>query len=368
MRLPARAIFLCALAVPIAFGNGRFAVAQNAAAAPNSKPSPNPPGVAAGMKWIPGGEFWMGSDEPRFPDARPVHRVRLDGFWIAPTEVTNQQFARFVKATHYLTVAERKPQAEDFPGALPEKLVAGSMVFTAPAQPVSLHDQYAWWSYREGANWMYPEGAGSSLKGREQHPVVQVAYDDAAAYCAWRGQRLPTEAEFEYAARGGLDRKAYAWGDDFMPHGKYMANTFQGHFPDANIAADGYAATSPVKSFPPNGYGLYDMSGNVWEWTSDWYRPDYYEMLAKAGKVSVNPAGPPDSYDPAEAGVPKKVQRGGSFLCSEQYCSRYRAGGRGKGEPSTSTNHIGFRCVLPQGQHLTTKSDSGFRLNGISAD
>ena len=290
----------------------------------------------------------MGSEEPQFPDARPVHRVRLDSFWIDLTEVTNEQFERFVKATDYVTVAEKKPRIEDFPNADPQKLVAGSLVFTAPDQPISLSNQYAWWRYEPGASWKHPAGEKSTIKGREKHPVVQVAYDDAVAYCAWQGKRLPTEAEFEYAERGGLDRKRYAWGDEFMPHGKYMANTFQGHFPDANTGADGYTGTAPVKSFPPNGYGLFDMSGNVWEWTSDWYRPDYYAMLAKQGPVAVNPTGPSDSYDPGEPGVQKKVQRGGSFLCTDQYCSRYMPGGRGKGEPSTSTNHIGFRCVLPQ--------------------
>lgn len=210
-----------------------------------------------------------------------------------------------------------------------------------------LTDQYAWWNYVEGANWKRPEGASSTIQGLEQHPVVQVAYADAVAYCGWAGKRLPTEAQFEYAERGGLDRKKYAWGDEFMPHGHQMANTFQGHFPDTNTKADGYATTSPVKSFPANGYGLFDMSGNAWEWTSDWYRPDYYSTLEREGPVAVNPTGPPNSYYPAEPGVKKKVQRGGSFLCTDQYCSRYMPGGRGKGEPSTSTNHIGFRCVMP---------------------
>jgi formylglycine-generating enzyme required for sulfatase activity len=312
----------------------------------SSGPAAAPKNIPAGMAWIAGGEFWMGSDEPQFSDARPVHRVRLDGYWIDRTTVTNEQYARFVKATHYVTVAERKPRAEDYPGAAPERLIAGAMVFSPPEQPVGLANHYAWWSYREGANWMHPEGKGSSIQGREKHPVVQVAYDDAAAYCAWLGKRLPTEAEFEYAERGGLDRKRYAWGDEFMPHGQYMANTFQGHFPDKNTAADGFAATAPVGSFPPNGYGLYDMSGNVWEWTSDWYRPDYYATLA-AQEVAVNPVGPPDSFDPGEPGIAKRVQKGGSFLCSEQYCSRYMNGARGKGEPSTSTNHAGFRCVRP---------------------
>lgn len=301
--------------------------------------------VPAGMAWIPAGEFWMGSDEPEFTDARPWHRVRLRGFWIDKTTVTNAQFARFVAATHYVTVAERKPRVEDFPDAPPENLVAGSVVFTPPAHPVPLDDQMQWWSYVKGADWRHPEGPASTIKGRENHPVVQIAYEDAEAYARWAGKRLPTEAEFEYAERGGLDRQPYAWGREFKPAGKYMANTFQGSFPDHNTAADGYVGTAPVASFPPNGYGLYDMSGNVWEWTSDWYRPDYYKTLANSGTVAVNPTGPRESFDPAEPGLPKKVHRGGSFLCTDQYCSRYMPGGRGKGEPSTGTNHLGFRLV-----------------------
>jgi formylglycine-generating enzyme required for sulfatase activity len=299
------------------------------------------------MVWIRGGEFWMGSDEPMFKDARPWHRVYLDGFWIDKTEVTNEQFAKFVKTTGHVTVAEKTPRAEEFPGAPPENLVAGSVVFSPPDHPVPLDDHFQWWSYMKGANWRHPQGSHSDLKAKEKHPVVHVAYQDAEAYCKWEGKRLPTEAEFEFAERGGLDRKPYAWGDEFKPGGKFMANTFQGHFPDKNTAEDGYTTTAPVASFPANGYGLYDMSGNVWEWTSDWYRPDYYQLLAASGEVLRNPQGPADSFDPGEPGVPKKVQRGGSFLCTDQYCSRYMVGGRGKGDPDTGTNHLGFRCVEP---------------------
>jgi len=305
--------------------------------------SPGP--APAGMVWIPAGEFWMGSDEPKFADARPWHRVRLSGYWIDKALVTNAQFARFISATHYVTVAERKPRAEDFPDAPAENLVAGSVVFTPPMHPVPLDNSMQWWSYVKGADWRHPRGPASDIKGLDMHPVVHIAYEDAEAYAKWAGKRLPTEAEFEFAERGGLDRKPYAWGSEFTPGGKYMANTFQGHFPEKNTAADGYVATSPVGSYKPNGYGLYDMSGNVWEWTSDWYRPDYYQILANDGAVAVNPKGPADSYDPSEPGVPKRVHRGGSFLCTDQYCSRYMAGGRGKGEPSTSTNHLGFRLV-----------------------
>jgi formylglycine-generating enzyme len=261
------------------------------------------------------------------------------------TEVTNAEFDRFVKATGYVTVAERKPRAEDFPTAPPENLVAGSVVFTPPDHPVALNDHFQWWNYVKGANWRHPEGPLSSIKGRENHPVVHIAYEDALAYCKWAGKRLPTEAEYEFAERGGLDRKPYAWGDEFRPNGKFMANTFQGHFPDKNTGEDGYVTTAPVASFPPNGYGLYDLSGNVWEWTSDWYRPDYYKTLADKEEVARNPQGPNDSFDPGEPGVAKKVHRGGSFLCTDQYCSRYMVGGRGKGEPDTGTNHLGFRCV-----------------------
>jgi formylglycine-generating enzyme required for sulfatase activity len=299
------------------------------------------------MAWIPGGTFWMGSDESMFKDAHPWHRVYVDGFFIDKTVVTNDEFAKFAKVTGYVTIAEKTPRAEDFPGAPPENLVAGSVVFSPPDHPVPLNDQFQWWSYVKGANWKHPQGPKTDLKGKEKYPVVHIAYKDANAYCQWGGMRLPTEAEFEYAERGGLDRKKYAWGDEFMPGGKHMANTFQGHFPNKNTAADGYVGTSPVGSFPANGYGLYDLSGNVWEWTSDWYRPDYYQTLAASGEVARNPQGPADSLDPSEPGVVKKVHRGGSFLCTDQFCSRYMVGGRGKGEPDTGTNHLGFRCVKP---------------------
>jgi formylglycine-generating enzyme len=298
-----------------------------------------------GMKWIPGGEFWMGTVDDNMPDARPWHRVYVDGFWMDATEVTNEQFDQFVKATGYVTVAERKPRPEDYPGAPPQNLVAGSVVFSPPDYAVALNNHFQWWSYVPGANWRHPEGPGSNIKNRMKHPVVHVAYEDAVAYCNWAGDRLPTEAQFEFASRGGLDRKRYIWGDDFRPGGKYMANTFQGHFPDTNTREDGYLTTAPVASFPANGYGLSDMAGNVWEWTSDWYRADYYQTLAASGGITVNPKGPADSFDPSEPGVPKRVQRGGSFLCTDQYCARYVAGGRGKGAPDTGTNHLGFRCV-----------------------
>lgn len=312
---------------------------------PKLNPAGSPSRAPADMIWIRGGQFWMGTDDEHMPETRPWHRVYVSGFWMDRSEVTNLQFAKFVKATGYVTVAERKPRAELFPDAAPEKLVAGSVVFTPPDHPVQLNNVMQWWSYVPGANWRHPEGPNSDIRTRMNHPVVQVAYEDAVAYSKWAGKRLPTEAEFEFASRGGLDRKRYDWGDEFRPGGKYMANTFQGHFPDTNTAADKYTATAPVGSFPANGYGLVDMSGNVWEWTSDWYRADYYQTLAATGEVAINPNGPSDSLDPTEPGIPKRVHRGGSYLCSNQYCSRYIAGARGKGDVETATNHLGFRCA-----------------------
>ena len=330
--------------------NGISAVRRGQAAVPSDSPLPlnastSPKAAPPGTTWIPGGEFWMGTDEPTFNDTRPWHGVYVDGFWMDKTVVTNDQFSKFVKATGYMTVAEKTPRAEDYPGARPENLVAGSVVFTPPDHAVPLDNHFQWWSYVKGANWKHPQGPTTDLKGKGKYPVLQVSYEDAVAYCTWDGKRLPTEAEYEFAERGGLDRKRYAWGDDLKPGGKFMANTFQGHFPEKNTAEDGYQTAAPVASFPANGYGLYDMSGNVWEWTSDWYRPDYYQTVAASGAVVRNPQGPPDSVDPSEPGVPKKVHRGGSFLCTDQYCSRYIVGGRGKGEPDTGTNHLGFRCV-----------------------
>jgi formylglycine-generating enzyme required for sulfatase activity len=319
-------------------------------------PNATPPSAPAptGMVWISGGEFSMGAMDPpatteagmhAAADARPIHRVYVDGFWMDKTDVTNKEFARFVKATGYVTIAEQTPTAEDFPGAPPENLVAGSIVFSPPDHPVELNNHYQWWSYVKGANWRHPEGPKSNLNGREKYPVVQVAYPDAQAYAKWAGKRLPTEAEWEFAARGGLTGKRYPWGDQFRPGGKWMANTHQGHFPNSDTGDDGYVGASPVAQFPPNGYGLYDMAGNVWQWTSDWYRPDYYQQLAEAGRVTRNPQGPDTAFDPAEPNEKKKVHRGGSFLCTDQYCSRYVVGTRGKGEVTTATNHLGFRCV-----------------------
>jgi formylglycine-generating enzyme required for sulfatase activity len=320
-------------------------------------PAPTPKNPPEGMVWIPGGEFSMGAADPvgedqndvgmhATRDSRPIHRVYVDGFWMDRTEVTNRQFAAFVRATGYLTVAERVPRAEDYPDAPRENLVPGAVVFSMPRHPVPLEDSYQWWSYVRGANWRHPAGPSSSIERKQDYPVVDVAYDDAVAYAAWAGRRLPTEAEWEFAARGGLTGEPYVWGRELRPGGRWMANTHQGHFPDEDDGADGFPGLAPVAQFPPNGYGLYDIAGNVWEWVNDWYRPDYYATLAATGRVARNPRGPSSSFDPAELGVRKRVQRGGSFLCTYQYCSRYMVGTRGKGDVKTGTNHLGFRTVV----------------------
>lgn len=339
-------------------------VAQETAFQPTLANRAHPPGVPPpGMVWIPGGEFSMGANDPpdmddagmkATIDARPIHRVDVDGFYMDKTDVTNAQFATFVNATGYVTVAERKPRAQDFPGAPPENLVAGAVVFSPPDHAVPLNDHFQWWSYVKGANWRHPSGPTSSLRGKENYPVVQIAYEDAEAYAKWAGKRLPTEAEWEFAARGGLAGKRFVWGDEFRPNGKWMANTHQGHFPDKDTGEDGFAGISPVAYYPPNPYGLYDMAGNVWQWTSDWYRPDYYGELLAMGRVARNPQGPASSFDPSEPGQPKKVHRGGSYLCTDQYCSRYILGTRAKGEISTGTNHLGFRCVMTRAQWHAT--------------
>jgi formylglycine-generating enzyme required for sulfatase activity len=315
--------------------------------------APAPAAAPDGMVWIPGGEFSMGANEPpdmddvgmkATQDARPIHRVHVDGFFMDTTVVTNAQFAAFVQATGYVTVAERKPRPEDFPGAPPENLVAGSVVFAPPSHPVPLESHFRWWTYEPGANWRHPLGPNSDLAGKDDHPVVHVAYEDAEAYAKWAGKRLPTEAEWEFAARGGTSGEPFVWGSEFRPHGKWMGNTHQGHFPDSDTGEDGFIGIAAIAQYPPNQYGLYDMAGNVWQWTSDWYRPEYYGTLAGAG-VARNPRGPETSFDPSEPGEKKKVHRGGSYLCTDQYCSRYIVGTRGKGEPNTGTNHLGFRLV-----------------------
>jgi formylglycine-generating enzyme required for sulfatase activity len=321
-----------------------------------SNPGLAPGALPAGMVYIPGGEFSMGSLDPTemfcggdqpMDDARPLHRVYLDGYFMDATEVTNEEFGSFVQATGYVTVAERKPTREEFPDVPDDKLVAGSVVFSPPPRPVPLDDHYQWWSYVAAANWQHPDGPSCDLKGREKFPVVHIAYEDAAAYAKWAGKRLPTEAEFEFAARGGLTGKPYSWGDELKPGGKWPANIYQGKFPvkGGDTGEDGFKGIAPVGRFRPNGYGLFDVGGNVWEWTSDWYRADYYSTLAEQGGIARNPQGPASSLDPSEPDQPKRVQRGGSFLCTDQFCTRYMVGTRGKGEVRSATNHVGFRCV-----------------------
>jgi formylglycine-generating enzyme required for sulfatase activity len=318
--------------------------------------APIPAGVTIpiGMVLIPGGEFSMGAVNPLglsgggredMYDARPIHRVRVSAFLMDATEVTNAQFEAFVKATGYVTIAEKAPTREEFPDVPLEDLVAGSVVFTPPPGQVPLDNHLQWWAYVHGVNWRHPEGPNSDLKGREQHPVVHIAWPDAAAYAKWAGKRLPTEAEWEFAARGGESGYIYPWGNQMHPEGKHMGNTFQGQFPHQDIATDGFKGIAPVGRFKPNRYGLFDMAGNVWEWCADWYRPEYYAALAADGAVVSDPKGPADSFDPLEPGVAKRVQRGGSFLCTDQYCTRYMVGTRGKGEVNSGANHIGFRCV-----------------------
>ncbi|HKD52648.1 MAG TPA: formylglycine-generating enzyme family protein [Steroidobacteraceae bacterium] len=305
------------------------------------------------MVWVPGGTFRMGSDH-HYPEERPEHRVHVDGFWMDRTPVTNRGFRRFIEATGYTTFAEIPPDPKDYPGALPHMLKAGSLVFTPPHHRVDLADWSQWWRFRFGAYWRRPSGPGSSLAGLEEHPVVHVAYRDAEAYARWAGKELPTEAEWEFAARGGLDGAEFAWGDEFTPAQRHMANTWQGDFPRENTRADGYARTSPVTAFQPNGYGLYDMIGNVWEWTTDWYSTQHEVSVASPCCPSENPRGAKEegSYDPCQPQIriPRKVLKGGSHLCAPNYCRRYRPAARHAEPIDTSTSHVGFRCII-RGRH-----------------
>ncbi|MBF0282235.1 MAG: formylglycine-generating enzyme family protein [Zetaproteobacteria bacterium] len=299
-----------------------------------------------GMVWIPGGVFNMGThDKMARADERPVHRVKVDPFWMDATEVTNAEFQRFVAATHYVTTAEIAPKLEDVMAQLPpgspqpelSSLVPGALVFVMP----ETSNEY-WWKWVPGANWRHPEGPDSNIDDKSNYPVVQVSWDDAQAYAKWAGKRLPTEAEWEFAARGGLQEKSYPWGNDNPYEGAVRANIWQGNFPSNNLMKDGYASSSPVKSFSPNGYGLYDVAGNVWEWVEDWYRADSY---AHAAALSINPTGPDSSFDPDEPYIAKRVQRGGSFLCDKKSCASYRVSARMKASPDTALIHSGFRCV-----------------------
>jgi formylglycine-generating enzyme len=301
------------------------------------------------MVFVEGGTFPMGSDR-HYPEEAPVHRVTVSPFFIDRTSVTNRQFREFVNATNYVTFAEIAPDPKDYPDALPHMLKAGSLVFTPPNHPVDLRDWSQWWRFKFGANWRKPYGPRSSIGGRDDHPVVHIAYRDAEAYARWAGKELPTEAEWEYAARGGLEEAEFAWGDELAPEGRHMANTWQGAFPHENLASDGHRRTSPVLAFPPNGYGIHDMIGNVWEWTSDWYSSRHAEDCAKPCCIPENPRGAPeaDSYDERAPSVriPRKVLKGGSHLCAPNYCRRYRPAARHAQPIDTGTSHIGFRCIF----------------------
>jgi formylglycine-generating enzyme len=321
--------------------------AQTMTTTATDSPGPTP---FPDMVWIPGATFRMGSDK-HYPEERPVHRVTVDGFWMDRQPVTNARFARFVAATSFRTFAEIAPDPDDYPAARAELLVAGSLVFVQPTGRVDLGNNLNWWQYVGGADWRHPSGPESSIDALPDHPVVHVTFADADAFAAWEGKTLPTEAEWELAARGGLDGAAYAWGDEFLPGDRHMANTWQGEFPWQHHSRDGYERTSPVGAFPANGYGLYDVIGNVWEWTTDWYVPRHQRDEIKACCVPKNPRGPSDpdlSVDPAQPQIriPRKVLKGGSHLCAPNYCRRYRPAARYPQPIDTSTSHIGFRCIV----------------------
>ena len=316
-------------------GLALFVIGRDPEISASRAPGPAPDG----MVWVPGGTFWMGDATSQDKDA-PPHRVGVSGFWMDTTEVTNAQFAEFVKATGFKTTAERTPTRDQYPDVLPEMLVPGSAVFRPIPVADPLRSHPVWWGYEKGACWKHPEGPNDSIAGKDDHPVVHITWDDAIAYAEWAGKRLPTEAEWEFAARGGLDRTPFVWGTEKQgENGKYHANTWQGVFPEKNTVADGFATTAPVKSFPPNGYGLYDMSGNVWEWCYDWYGP-----YPTDGKVRKNPKGT-DKPMAFEGSQPLRVRRGGSFLCADEYCKRYLPGTRDKNPSDSGANHTGFRCV-----------------------
>jgi len=310
-------------------------------------------GRTKGMVLIPSGEFLMGgSDQDLRADEYPRHKVRLSAFWMDATEVTNASFTRFVNATGYKTTAERKPDWKELQKQLPagtpkppdSVLQAASLVFNPPKHVQDLDNVSQWWKWQKGADWKHPQGPNSSIQGKDNYPVVHISWDDAMAYCKWAGKRLPTEAEWEYAARGGLSNATYPWGNEDIEKGTPRANTWQGTFPVHNTSSDGFKGLAPVSQFKPNNYGLYDVAGNVWEWCSDWYRPDYYRSIAK--ETSLNPAGPQDSFDPMEPGAPKRVVRGGSFMCHPSYCKGYRVSSRMKSSTDTGLENTGFRCVI----------------------
>lgn len=306
------------------------------------------PAPSKNMVWVPGGEFLMGSDD-FYPEERPVHRVRVDGFWMDEHPVTVAEFRRFVKATGHVTWAEREPDPDDYPDADPALLVPGSLVFQPTSGPVDLSDYRNWWTWAPGADWRHPEGPETTVHGRELHPVTHVAYDDAVAYAAWAGKALPSEAQWERAARGGLEGKVFCWGDEFAPRDRMMANTWQGEFPWQNLMLDRYERTSPVKQFPPNAYGLYDVAGNVWEWTSDFFTPGHPDEVSHpcCSPKNARVTSPEHSYDLGAPGaeIPRRVTKGGSHLCAPNYCLRYRPAARQGEAVDTTTSHIGFRCI-----------------------
>jgi formylglycine-generating enzyme len=319
----------------------------NCANSEKAMATPVPGPLRPGMVFIHGGTFLMGSDR-HYPEEAPAHRVTVDGFWIDRAPVTNREFLQFVNATGYVTVAEQKPKPKDYPGALPHMIRAGSLVFSPPKQVADLTDWSQWWQFKFGANWRRPYGPRSSIAGLHDHPVVHVAHRDAEAYAEWAGKDLPTEAEWEFAARGGRDGAEFAWGDELTPGGEHMANTWQGAFPGENLRTDGYERTSPVGAFPPNGYGLIDMIGNVWEWTTDWYSARHTGTAASCC-IPMNPRGgsKSGSRDPADPSViPRKVVKGGSHLCAPNYCRRYRPAARHAQPIDTGMSHVGFRCVI----------------------
>jgi len=331
------------------------------------------PATPEGMVWIAGGEFSMGCELPGSKlNERPIVKVSVEGFWIDEHDVTNAEFRKFVTATGYKTTAERPVDWEEIkkqlepgtPKPPDEVLQPGSMVFTPTKGPVDLADMGAWWAWTIGANWQHPEGPKSNIDGRDDHPVVQVSWDDAVAYAKWIGKRLPTEAEWEFAARGGLGGKRFGWGDEFKPGGKFMANTWDGEFPYKNNKEDGYERSSPVKSFPANGYGLYDMGGNVWNWCSDWYRVDTHARLKLDPSSCKNPQGPKSSYSPEHPNQPERVTKGGSFLCHVDYCESYRPAARRGTPPDTGMSHIGFRCVKSVTEKSSTPDENDSKIQG----
>jgi len=312
---------------------------------PNEARTQRNVGLERAMAWIPAGTFSMGSND-HYPEEAPAHRVSVDGFWMDRCPVTNAEFRRFVESAGYVTFAERPPDPHAYPGALPELLVPGSAVFFDTTRRVDLGDCTQWWQYVPGAAWNHPEGPESTLEGRDEHPVVHVAYEDAEAYASWAGKSLPTEAEWERAARGGLEGAVYAWGDAFAPDGRIMANTWDGEFPWQNRRVAGPPRTSPVGLFPPNGFGLVDMIGNVWEWTCDWFAPKH-RSPTRSCCTRTNPRGATrsESIDPRSGMLPRKALKGGSFLCAPNYCTRYRPAARIPEPIDTTTCHVGFRCV-----------------------